>query len=287
MTQRQDSGSRSLLDAGLPFARRHIGPAPEEQAKMLAMLGHGSLEDLVAAAVPAGIRITERLDLDAGRDEHEVLDELRELGARNQVLTSMIGLGYYATVTPPVILRNVLENPAWYTAYTPYQPEISQGRLEALLDFQTMVSDLTALPVAGASLLDEATAAAEAMTLARRASKAAADAVFVVDADVLPQTKAVVATRAEPLGIAVVVRDVVADGLPDGDVFGVLLQFPGASGTVHDLGPVVAGAQERGAIVAVAADLLALTLVRPPGELGADIAVGSTQRFGVPLGFGG
>ena len=216
-----------------------------------------------------------------------MLDELRELAGRNQVLTSMIGLGYHGTVTPPVILRNVLESPAWYTAYTPYQPEISQGRLEALLNFQTVVTDLTGLPVAGASLLDEATAAAEAMTLARRTSKAAADAVFVVDADVLPQTLAVIQTRAEPLGLEVVVADVHADGLPDRDLFGLLLQYPGATGAVRDLAGLAAAAHERGAVVAVAADLLALTLLRPPAELGADIAVGTTQRFGVPMGFGG
>ncbi|HSR24984.1 MAG TPA: aminomethyl-transferring glycine dehydrogenase, partial [Candidatus Eisenbacteria bacterium] len=227
------------------------------------------------------------LALGHGRAEHEVVDELRELASRNTVLTSMIGLGYYGTVTPPVILRNVLENPAWYTAYTPYQPEISQGRLEALLNFQTMVADLTGLPVAGASLLDEGTAAAEAMTLARRSSKAPAGAVFVVDADVLPQTVAVVQTRAEPLGIEVVVTDVHADGLPDRDVFGVLLQYPGARGVVRDCASIVDAAHDRGALVAVAADLLALTLLRPPGEMGADIAVGTSQRFGVPLGFGG
>jgi glycine dehydrogenase len=277
----------SPLDAGLPFARRHIGPAPEDQAKMLAVLGYSSLEDLVDAAVPASVHSDTPLALDAGRSEHEVLDELRELAGRNAVLTSMIGLGYHGTVTPPVILRNVLENPAWYTAYTPYQPEISQGRLEALLNFQTVVTDLTGLPVAGASLLDEATAAAEAMTLARRTSKAPADAVFVVDTDVLPQTLAVVQTRAEPLGLEVVVADVHADGLPDRDTFGLLLQYPGTSGAVRDLGEVVAAAKEKGAVVAVAGDLLALTLLRSPADMGADIAVGTTQRFGVPMGFGG
>jgi glycine dehydrogenase len=277
----------SPLDAGLPFARRHIGPAPGDQAKMLAVLGYSSLEDLVDAAVPASVHSDTPLALDAGRTEHEVLDELRELAGRNRVLTSMIGLGYHGTVTPPVVLRNVLENPAWYTAYTPYQPEISQGRLEALLNFQTVVTDLTGLPVAGASLLDEATAAAEAMTLARRTSKAPADAVFVVDTDVLPQTLAVVQTRAEPLGLEVVVADVHADGPPERDMFGVLLQYPGTSGAVRDLSDVVAAVQDRGAVVAVAADLLALTLLRSPAEMGADIAVGTTQRFGVPMGFGG
>ena len=227
------------------------------------------------------------LALAAGRAEHEVLDELRALAARNQVLTSMIGLGYHGTVTPPVILRNVLESPAWYTAYTPYQPEISQGRLEALLNFQTVVTDLTGLPVAGASLLDEATAAAEAMTLAGAPARRRPARVFVVDTDVLPQTLAVIQTRAEPLGLEVVVADLHADGLPDRDLFGVLLQYPGATGAVRDLTSLVSAAKERGAVVAVAADLLALTLLRSPAELGADIAVGTSQRFGVPMGFGG
>jgi glycine dehydrogenase len=275
------------LDATVPFARRHIGPAAEDQAKMLAVLGYSSLDELVATAVPSSVHSDTPLALAAGRAEHEVLDELRALAGRNQVLTSMIGLGYHGTVTPPVILRNVLESPAWYTAYTPYQPEISQGRLEALLNFQTVVSDLTGLPVAGASLLDEATAAAEAMTLARRTSKAPDGAVFVVDSEVLPQTLAVIGTRAEPLGLEVLVADLHADGLPDRDTFGVLLQYPGATGAVRDLAGLVAAAKDRGALVAVAADLLALTLLRSPAELGADIAVGTSQRFGVPMGFGG
>ena len=201
----------------------------------------------------------------------------------------MIGLGYYGTFTPPVILRNVMENPAWYTAYTPYQPEISQGRLEALLNFQTMVADLTGLPTSGASLLDEGTAAAEAMALARRVGKVK-DGVFLVDADALPQTIAVIETRAEPTGVEVVVADL-SDGIPaeiaERGVFGVLLQYPGASGAVRDIKPVIEQAHELGAIVTVAADLLALTLLTSPGELGADIAVGTTQRFGVPMGFGG
>jgi glycine dehydrogenase len=278
---------RSELDATVTFARRHIGPAVEDQAKMLALLGHASLEDLVAAATPASIRADRPLAIEAGRAEHEVLEELRGMASRNQVVTSMIGLGYHGTVTPPVILRNVLESPAWYTAYTPYQPEISQGRLEALLNFQTVVADLTGLPLSGASLLDEATAAAEAMTLARRISTAPAAAVFVIDAAVLPQTRAVVETRAEPLGLRLVVADVVRDGLPEDEVFGVLLQYPGATGEVCDLSAICEAAHERGALVTVAADLLALTLLRPPGEMGADIAVGSTQRFGVPMGFGG
>jgi len=272
---------------GAAFARRHIGPAPEDQAKMLAVLGYSALEELIDAAVPNSVHSDTPLRLDPGRSEHEVLTELRALAAQNTVHTSMIGLGYHGTITPPVIVRNVLENPAWYTAYTPYQPEISQGRLEALLTFQTVVTDLTGLPVAGASLLDEATAAAEAMTLARRTSKAPADAVFVVDTDVLPQTKLVLATRAAPLGIELVHADVHADRVPDRPVFGVLLQYPGADGAVRDIAPVVSAAHETGALVAVAADLLALTLLRSPGEVGADIAVGTTQRFGVPMGFGG
>ncbi|TKK84214.1 aminomethyl-transferring glycine dehydrogenase [Herbidospora galbida] len=270
------------LDAP-PFATRHIGPSDAEQARMLEAVGYETVADLVAVAVPESIRTTRALDLPAAVSEPEALAELRALAARNTVLTSMIGLGYHDTITPGVVLRNVLENPGWYTAYTPYQPEISQGRLEALLNFQTVVSDLTGLDVAGASLLDEATAAAEAMTLARRASKVKAD-VFVVDADALPQTKAVLATRAEPLGITLVESDFTGE-LPE--CFGVLVQYPGASGRVADFRDLAARAKAAGAVVTVAADLLALTVLEAPGTLGADIAVGSSQRFGVPLGFGG
>ncbi|MER6506058.1 aminomethyl-transferring glycine dehydrogenase [Nonomuraea sp. NPDC001636] len=266
-----------------PFSSRHIGPSESEQQRMLEAVGFESVGDLVAVAVPEAIRVKDRLKLPAAASETEAIAELRELASRNRVLTSMIGLGYYDTVTPAVIRRNLLENPGWYTAYTPYQPEISQGRLEALLNFQTVVSDLTGLDVAGASLLDEATAAAEAMTLARRAGKSKSD-VFVVDADTLPQTKAVLATRAEPLGITLVEHDL--DGeLPE--CFGVLVQYPGASGRLRDFRDVAARAHEAGALVVAAADLLALTLVAAPGELGADIAVGSSQRFGVSFGFGG
>ncbi|WP_435174660.1 aminomethyl-transferring glycine dehydrogenase [Actinacidiphila sp. bgisy145] len=277
------------LEAGRPFARRHIGPDVEAQAKMLAQVGYGSLDELTAAAVPDTIKSTEALALPAAVTEAEALAELRALADRNQVLTPMIGLGYYGTFTPPVILRNVLENPAWYTAYTPYQPEISQGRLEALLNFQTVVADLTGLPTSGASLLDEGTAAAEAMALSRRVGKVK-NGVFLVDADTFPQTLAVIRTRAEPTGVEVVTADLSA-GIPadvaERGVTGVLLQYPGASGAVRDLRPVIEQAHELGAIVTVAADLLALTLLTPPGELGADIAVGTTQRFGVPMGFGG
>jgi glycine dehydrogenase len=288
MSPRPASTTRlSDLEQAAPFAGRHVGPSPDDQAKMLAVLGYGTLDELTAAAVPEAIRAVEGLDLPAAGSEADVLAELRDLAAQNRVTVPMVGLGYSGTHTPPVILRNVMENPAWYTAYTPYQPEISQGRLEALLNFQTVLTDLTGLDVAGASLLDEATAAAEAMTLARRSSKAPADAAFLVDADCLPQTVAVVQTRAEPLGLDVRVADL-SDGLPeDVPVFGVLLQYPGAGGAVRDLRPVIAQAHERGAVVAVAADLLALTLLTPPGELGADVAVGTSQRFGVPLGYGG
>ncbi|MER6236085.1 aminomethyl-transferring glycine dehydrogenase [Streptomyces clavifer] len=279
----------SQLEQGIPFEQRHIGPDAEAQAKMLAQVGYGSLDELTAAAVPDVIKSAEALNLPAARTEAEVLAELRRLADRNQVLAPMIGLGYYGTFTPPVILRNVMENPAWYTAYTPYQPEISQGRLEALLNFQTMVADLTGLPTSGASLLDEGTAAAEAMALARRVGKVK-DGVFLVDADTLPQTVAVIETRAEPTGVEVVVADL-SGGIPadiaERGVFGVLLQYPGASGAVRDIKPVIEQAHELGAVVTVAADLLALTLLTSPGELGADIAVGTTQRFGVPMGFGG
>jgi glycine dehydrogenase len=278
-----DRPTLAELTAGVPFSRRHIGPSPADARTMLDLVGQPSVDALLAAAVPEAIRSTDRLDLPAALTEPQAIEALRALAARNTPMVQMIGLGYHDTVTPPVVLRNVLENPAWYTAYTPYQPEISQGRLEALLNFQTVVADLTGLPIAGASLLDEATAAAEAMTLARRSSKAPADAVFVVDPDVHPQTLAVLQTRARPLGLSVVV----ADTLPDGDVFGVLVQYPGTSGAVRDHTALIEEAHGRGALVAVAADLLALTLLRPPGELGADIAVGSAQRFGVPLGYGG
>jgi glycine dehydrogenase len=276
-----------------PFSTRHIGVSdPADQAVMLKALGFSTLDELIAAAIPQSIRTKLALALPPASSEAEVAAELRALAARNTPRASMIGLGYYGTITPPVIRRNVLENPGWYTAYTPYQPEISQGRLEALLNFQTMVGDLTGLPTAGASLLDEGTAAAEAMALAYRTAAAAKKGaeVFLIDADVLPQTIDVVRTRARALGLRVLVADL-ADGVPaevaDGSVFGLLVQYPGASGAVRDLRGLIAEAHAAGAMVAVAADLLALTLLVPPGELGADIAVGTSQRFGVPLGFGG
>jgi len=277
----------------MDFSGRHIGPSPAEQQHMLAAVGYSSLDELTAAALPPALARTGAAPLDlpglpAPLSEAEAEAELRRLAGKNRVLKSMIGLGYYPTITPAVIRRNVLENPGWYTAYTPYQPEISQGRLEALLNFQTMVEDLTGLPVAGASLLDEATAAAEAMTLARRA--AGKGSVFLADADCLPQTLAVLATRAEPLGITLIVAPVTPElvaAQPDSELFGVLLPYPAASGEITDPRPVIAAAHARGALAAIAADLLALTLLTPPGELGADIAIGTTQRFGVPMGFGG
>ncbi|HMM94786.1 aminomethyl-transferring glycine dehydrogenase [Phycicoccus sp.] len=277
------------------FAARHIGPRESDLAGMLKVVGRESLEDLVTTAVPGGIRFEGDLDVQPAGSEAAVVAELREVAARNRVVPSLIGLGYYGTLTPAVIQRNVLENPAWYTAYTPYQPEISQGRLEALLNFQTVVADLTGLPTAGASLLDEATAAAEAMTLMRRSSKVAADAVLLVDAAVFPQTLGVVRTRALPLGLDVVVADLSdvasADALREAaggrEVFGVLVQYPAADGRLRDHRALAAAAHEAGALVTAAADLLALTLATPPGEWGADVAVGTTQRFGVPMGFGG
>jgi glycine dehydrogenase len=266
------------------FADRHLGPRPEDVERMLATLGVATLDELIEQAVPKSIRTDQPLALPAARSEPEVLAVLRELAKRNQVVTSLIGAGYHGTHTPGVIQRNVLEDPAWYTAYTPYQPEISQGRLEALLNFQTMVSDLTAMDVANASMLDESTAAAEAMTLIRRSTKHAASA-FFVDAETHPQTIAVVAARAEPIGIEIVVAPL--DQLDPTAVFGALVQHPGTSGVVRDLSPTIAAVHDAGGLVAVAADLLACTLLVPPGEQGADVAVGSSQRFGVPLGYGG
>ncbi|GEB14021.1 glycine dehydrogenase (decarboxylating) [Pimelobacter simplex] len=268
-----------------PFVHRHIGPDDAQVETMLDRLGHPSLDALMEAAVPKSIRATEALGLPDGVDEETAAAELRALAGANVPGEAMIGLGYHATVTPAVIRRNVLEDPSWYTAYTPYQPEISQGRLEALINFQTMVADLTGLHTAGSSLLDEGTAAAEAVALAFRANRKASGP-FVVDADALPQTIDVVRTRAEGIGIEVLVADL-SDGLPEGDVSGVLVQYPGASGRVPDIKPVIDAVHERGGLAVVAADLLALTLLEAPGTLGADVVVGSAQRFGVPLFYGG
>ncbi|WP_205472343.1 aminomethyl-transferring glycine dehydrogenase [Nocardioides sp. SYSU D00038] len=280
-----DHPTLAELDAALPFVDRHIGPRPDDVTTMLAALGFDSLDALMAAAVPGGIRTDAELALPAAVTEASAAAELRALAARNRPAESMIGLGYHATITPPVVRRNVLEDPSWYTAYTPYQPEISQGRLEALLNFQTVVGDLTGLPTANASLLDEGTAAAEAMTLVRRGNRKA-EGPFVVDADALPQTIDVVRTRAEAMGIEVVVTDLV-DGLPEGPLSGVLVQYPGASGRVLDPRAVIEAAHQRNALAVVAADLLALTVLEAPGALGADVVVGSSQRFGVPLFYGG
>jgi glycine dehydrogenase len=280
-----DHPTLSELDAAQPFSHRHIGPDPDARAAMLSALGFDSLDDLMEAAVPGGIRASALLDLPAAATEEQAARELRALAAENTPREAMIGLGYHGTLTPAVVRRNVLEDPSWYTAYTPYQPEISQGRLEALLNFQTMVGDLTGLPTANASLLDEGTAAAEAMTLVRRGNRSA-DGPFVVDANALPQTIAVVETRADALGIEVRVADLTS-GLPEGPLCGVLVQYPGADGAILDPRPVIEDAHERNALAVVAADLLALTLLESPGELGADVVVGSTQRFGVPLFYGG
>jgi glycine dehydrogenase len=266
------------------FADRHLGPRPEDVERMLAVLGVATLDELIDQAVPKTIRADQPLRLPDARTEPEVLATLRTLADHNQVLTSLIGAGYSGTHTPGVIQRNVLEDPAWYTAYTPYQPEISQGRLEALLNFQTMVTDLTGMDLANASMLDEATAAAEAMTLIRRSTKHDATR-FFVDDEAHPQTVAVVAARAEPLGIELVLGSL--DALDPAAVFGALLQHPGTSGVLRDLSPTIAAVHDAGGLVAVATDLLACTLVTPPGEQGADVCVGSSQRFGVPLGYGG
>ncbi len=267
------------------FIPRHLGPVGSDQQTMLDALGLASLDELVDRVVPASIRWDKPLDLPSAVTETEALARLRELADRNTVATSLIGCGYANTITPAVILRNVLENPGWYTAYTPYQPEISQGRLETLLNYQTMITDLTAMEITNSSLLDEGTAAAEAMAMCRRINPKAGD-VFFVDADCHPQTIEVVRTRAIPLGLTVVVGDPTDDLVGEG-VFGVLLQYPGSSGQLRDDEALIRSIHERGALAVVAADLLALVLLRAPGEIGADIAVGSSQRFGVPLGFGG
>ncbi|HEY0520973.1 MAG TPA: aminomethyl-transferring glycine dehydrogenase, partial [Ilumatobacteraceae bacterium] len=271
-----------LIDAG-EFTRRHTSPTPADREHMLAVIGESSLDSLLAHTVPSTIRMNEQLHLGEPRSPQSVHHELRELAAKNAPRTSLIGMGYYGTIAPPVIVRNVLENPAWYTAYTPYQPEISQGRLEALLNFQTMVAELTGFDLANASLLDEATAAAEAMTMARRLSQSDSDR-FVVHRDTHPQTIAVLATRAEPVGIELVVGDV--DDIPGG-CFGALFSLPTSSGAVVNWTEAIAAVHAANALAIVATDLLACVLTVPPAQLGADIAIGSAQRFGVSMGFGG
>jgi len=281
------SAARPLreLENATEFLARHIGITPEDEARMLQAVGSASRRELIDGVVPRSIARSSRMDLPAPVTEAAALAELKAIAARNQVAKSFIGQGYYGTHTPGVILRNILENPAWYTAYTPYQAEISQGRMEALVNFQTMVCDLTGMPIANASMLDEATAAAEAMTLAKRSVKSKSD-VFLVDADCHPQTIEVIRTRAEPLGITVRVG-VLTELMAGNDYFAMLAQYPGSSGAVPDLRPLVDQAHAQQAAVCVAADLLALTLLLPPGEFGADIVLGSTQRFGMPMGNGG
>ena len=265
------------------FTRRHIGPSSTDMQEMLHVIGVSSIEELISQTVPSSIRQARPLDFGPALSETGALAKMREIASKNQAYTSLIGMGYNGTYIPLVILRNILENPAWYTAYTPYQPEISQGRLEALLNYQTIVTDLTGLDVANASLLDEATAAAEAMAITRRGSSSKSNH-FFVDEDVHPQTLAVIRQRAEPLGWTVVTGD---PSQPIDNVFGALFQYPGSSGRIHDFRAAIAQVHAQGGLVAMAADPLALTLLTSPGELGADIAIGSMQRYGVPMGFGG
>ena len=274
----------SALEQHDEFIGRHIGPCASEMAAMLATIGAASLDQLIDQTVPAAIRLPADLPLPAPRREHEALADLKALASKNVINKSCIGMGYYDTLTPKVILRNVMENPGWYTAYTPYQAEIAQGRLEALLNFQQMVVDLTGLEIANASLLDEATAAAEAMTMARRVSKSKSNR-FLVDANCFPQTIDVVKTRAAYFGFELVIGNI--DDHKDGEFFGALLQYPGDNGEVRDLTDLIAGLKAKGTTVAVASDLMALVLLKSPGAMGADIALGSSQRFGIPMGFGG
>jgi glycine dehydrogenase len=273
----------------MTFASRHIGPTNSEIEYMLQALGYQNLEEFVSKVVPESIAMKSKLvdALPKALSETEAIAALRDRANQNQVFRSLIGMGYYGTITPAVVLRNVTENPAWYTAYTPYQPEISQGRLEALFAFQTAVTDLTALDIANASMLDEATAAAEAMTLANRSYKGSEEAVFLVDKNVHPQTLAVIETRANPLGLKIQTFDVTKYADVRGEVFGALVQYPNTFGAVIDHHDLAKWAHEKGALVVAAADLLALTMIKAPGEWGADVAIGSTQRFGVPMGFGG
>jgi glycine dehydrogenase len=282
-TETADTGILSATDT---FLRRHLGPSPGETAEMTRFLNFGSLDALIDAAVPPGIRLRREMNLPVPKGEHEALHELREMGKSNKVFRSFLGRGYHGSITPPVIQRNIMENPGWYTAYTPYQAEIAQGRLEALLNFQTMVVDLTGLDIANASLLDEATAAAEAMTMAFALKKNVRARTIFVSKNCHPQTIEVIQTRAEPLGIHVLTGDEFAFEFNE-NVFAILLQYPGTQGEIHDYAALVEKTHKTGALVIVAADILSLVLLKPPGDFGADIAIGSTQRFGVPLGYGG
>jgi len=277
----------SALEAHDEFVGRHIGPDASEIEQMLKTIGSDSMEDLIRETMPASILNEAVMDLPEGENEARVLDEMRSMADENTLSHSMIGMGYHPTITPPVILRNVLENPGWYTAYTPYQAEISQGRLEGMLNFQQMVMDLTGMEMSNASLLDEATAAAEAMAMIKRVNRRCKSSRFIVDARCLPQTIDVVRTRAEHLGLEVLISDDVESSLESEDCFGVLVQYPGSCGDLQDLDPISALAHERGALLAVATDLLSLALLKPPGESNADVVIGSAQRFGVPMSFGG
>src|SRR3954449_3341418 len=281
----QSTASIERPEATAIFADRHIGPSRKETAEMLRELDFENVDALLDATVPKNIRLGRPLQLPEAKSETEALEELRQLAKKNVVARSFIGAGYSDTITPPVIQRNILENPGWYTAYTPYQAEIAQGRLEALLNFQTMINDLTALDIANASLLDEGTAAAEAMTLCRAAVGNDRTTFFVAN-NCHPQTIEIVETRAKPLGIKVIVGDFSSFKF-DETVFGALVQYPATDGAIIDYESFAKNAHDAGALLVVAADILALTLLKPPGEFGADVAVGSTQRFGVPLGFGG
>ncbi|MBT9493254.1 MAG: glycine dehydrogenase (aminomethyl-transferring), partial [Paucibacter sp.] len=272
------------LENAAEFHARHIGPDAADEAGMLSVIGAASRRALIDAVVPANIKRSNAMDLPAAASEAQALAELKAVAAQNKILKSYIGQGYYDTLTPGVILRNILENPAWYTAYTPYQAEISQGRMEALVNFQTMVTDLTGMAIANASMLDEATAAAEAMTLALRVGKSKSQVFFVAD-DVLPQTLEVVQTRAKPLGLTVQVGAAADAG--KSECFAALLQYPGVNGDVRSLQSAADAVHGQGALLIAAADLLALTLIKAPAEMGADIAVGNTQRFGMPMGNGG
>ncbi|MEE8496355.1 MAG: glycine dehydrogenase, partial [Xanthomonadales bacterium] len=283
--QIEDSPLAKLEDHG-EFVRRHIGPHDEDVQTMLEAIGVSSLDELISTTLPSSIALDEPLDLPRARNETETIDRLREMASMNRVQHSMIGMGYHDTKLPAVIQRNVLENPGWYTAYTPYQAEISQGRLEALLVFQQMISDLTGMPIANASLLDEATAAAEAMAMLQRVNRKSKSSRFLLDENVLPQTRDVVENRARYLCIEIVVGNA-NEEISSGEFFGILLQYPGLNGEITDYRELISRAHEGSALVCVAADLMGLVLLTPPGEMDADVVLGTAQRFGTPMGFGG
>ena len=280
------SNDLSSLSPQQDFQKRHIGPSEKQQKEMLNSLGFSSFEDMMSKVVPKSIRSNKKMDIGDGISEYDILAQLKKIMSQNKVYRSLIGMGFHDTVTPSVILRNVFENPVWYTAYTPYQPEISQGRLECLLNFQTMISDLTGMEIANASLLDEGTAAAEAMSMALAVSKKSDVNAFVVSPQMHPHVIEVLQTRAEPLGLEMIITEP-ADYDFKKEVFAVFVQYPNTEGLVENHQSTAKRAHDHGALVVVSADLLALTLLTPPGEWGADIVVGNSQRFGVPLGYGG